>query len=207
MIKFGKPTLKTKLFKIAGLTALLALGVLYGICSVLYQWPPYSLLRLMVVTKNQKQYYEIPKVNLETDVAKLISIHQPKDIFRLRAELINFLWGKDKLPSSIPSKIFTDFNDDRYDDISSLSRIDKLSVMMEFELESHAYHFIPKTPNNKIVLYHQGHSGDFYKSKENITKLLDDGYSVVGFSMPLLGLNNKRPTINFKRFGKIKISN
>ena len=77
--------------------------------------------------------------------------------------------------------------------------------MMEFGLESHVYHFIPKTPNNKVVLYHQGHNSDIYSIKENVIKLLDEGYSVLSFCMPLMGLNNKKPTINFPRFGRIKI--
>jgi hypothetical protein len=198
--------LKVKMFKIVGLTMLLAVGVLYGMCVVLYQLPPYSILRLAVTKKNQKQFYEIPKEALETDVEKLISITQPEDISRLRTELITFLWGTPKLPASMPSKVVKGFKDERYSDISSLSRIDKLSVVMEFGLESNVYHFIPKTPNNKIFLFHHGHGGDFQDTKEIFIKLLDSGYSVMEFSMPLIDPNNK-VTIYSKRLGKLKIIN
>jgi hypothetical protein len=198
--------LKNKVFKIACVAIPFALGAIYGFCVLWYQLPPYQLIRPAVILKNKEQFYDIPQIYLETDVTKLISIKKPEDVFRLRSELKIFLWGKPSIPLSTPSKITKDYIDERYKDISSLSRIDKLSTTMEFELESHAYHFFPKTPINKVVLYHQGHGGDFHKGKEVISKFLDNGYSVVGFSMPLLGLNNKKPTINFPSFGKIKIT-
>jgi hypothetical protein len=109
------------------------------------------------------------------------------------------------LPSSLPSKVVSDFSDTRYNDISSLDRIDKLVITMEFELESNVYHFIPKNPNNKVILYHQGHQGDFYNGKEQIVKFLNNGYSVVAFSMPLLGLNNQ-PVIQSLKLGKIGLT-
>jgi hypothetical protein len=76
---------------------------------------------------------------------------------------------------------------------------------MDYGLKSNIYHFIAKAPNNKVILYHQGHGGDFYKSKEQIRAFLDSGYSVIGFCMPLLGLNNK-PTIQLPRQGKLKLT-
>ena len=144
-------------------------------------------------------YALIPKVShSDADVAALISIQNPQDVARLRSELITFLWGTE-LPSSLPT-VERAFSDDRYD-----SAIEKLVVHMDFGLESHVYHFIPEQPNNKVVLYHQGHSGDFYKSKKQIKILLDNGYAVVAFSMPLLGLNNQ-PTIELPRIGPLKLS-
>lgn len=77
---------------------------------------------------------------------------------------------------------------------------------MEFGIESNAYHFIPKKPNNKVILYHQGHQGDFYNGKEQIAEFLNNGYSVVAFSMPLLGINNQ-PVVEFPKLGKMKLTN
>jgi hypothetical protein len=104
----------------------------------------------------------------------------------------------------MPAKITKDHIDDRYV-ISSLNRIDKITIVMEFGLESHAYHLIPKNPNQQFILYHQGHRGDFHHSKEQIQAFLDHGYTVVAFSMPLLGPNNQ-PTIDIPRLGKLKIT-
>lgn len=100
----------------------------------------------------------------------------------------------------------SNFVDDRYGDILSLSRIDKLVVEMDFGIESHIYHMIPRNPNGRVVLFHQGHRGDFHESKQNIVGLLNQGFSVVGMCMPLFGLNNQ-PVEALDRLGYLKLTN
>jgi hypothetical protein len=116
---------------------------------------------------------EVDRIYYETNVEELLSIARPKDVGRLRAALIGFLWGEAGLPSSTPSKVSHDFDDCRYDDISSLDHIDRITVEMEFGLESYVYHFFPKQPNGKVGLFHEGHGRDFYRSSRQIGKLLD----------------------------------
>jgi hypothetical protein len=186
----------------------MALAMLYGMAAHKFQLPPYDFVNAAfkhILVRTPKEYLETPKEYLKTDVAQLISIRQQQDVSRLRRELIALLWGNPGIPSALPSAVDNDVTDTRYNDISSLSKIDKLSIVMEFGLESHVYHFIPKAPNNKVVLYHQGHEGDFYKSKVQIKRFLDSGYSVAAFSMPLLGLNNQ-PTVQLLRLGKLKLT-
>jgi len=72
-------------------------------------------------------------------------------------------------------------------------------------LDSIIYHFTPKKPNHELIVYHQGHNGDFVVGINTIRSCLDRGYSVMGFSMPLLGMNS-RPVIELERFGKLKLS-
>ncbi len=200
--------LKTSLY----LTFLL-LAMLYGIVAARFGLPPYQVLNDIYSSFVSKEYIEIPEVrnetpNLytETDVVSLISIKQPQDVYRLRSELSNFLWGSPKPPLTFPATININksFTDERYQDIASLRNIEKIVVNMEFGLESHIYHFMPKEPNNKVVLYHQGHWGGFYLGKKPIKKLLDNGYSVVAFSMPLTGLNNQ-PIIQVPGIGNVKL--
>lgn len=170
-----------------------------------YQLPPYSLFKVGYNALQLKEKTETPKEYTETDVTAIISIKQLQDVSKRRSELITFLWGNSELPLSLPSPVINDFSDNRYENISSLRRIDKLIIAMEFGLESHVYHFIPKVPNNKVVLFHQGHRGDFYNSKEQIGEFLEKGYSVVAFCMPLYGLNNQ-PDIQLSRLGKLKLT-
>jgi hypothetical protein len=54
------------------------------------------------------------------------------------------------------------------------------------------------------VIYHQGHDGDFIIGKESIQYFLSNNYSVLAFSMPLVGLNNQ-PTVDLPGQGKIKL--
>lgn len=184
------------------------LAMVYGMMVNMYKLPPYSLLEAGFSLLHPEEDSEIWEkyTPSEEEVNALISIRKPEDIITRRKELLSFLWEKPELPSLLPSIIQKQFSDERYNDITSLNNIEKLVISMEFGLESHAYHFLPKKPNHKIVLFHQGHAGDFYNSKEQIKTFIDNGYAVIAFSMPLLGLNNQ-PRVQLPGFGILKISN
>jgi hypothetical protein len=141
---------------------------------------------------------------LRTNVPELIRINSIGKVTETRQRLVEFLWGSGGLPRSMPTGVERNHVDSRYDDIDNLDRIDFLSIEMEYGLSSRVYHFIPKTSNQQIVLYHQGHGGDFFSGKSVISALLGKGYAVVGFSMPLLGMNNK-PDVFIERFGWYQI--
>lgn len=167
-----------------------------------YQPPFCSIIKNKNQPLNSK---EAMNEYLETDVNALISIKNKKNISEKRDELIRFIWGKPGLPLSEPSIISNNFEDTRYKDIRSISKIEKMVIEMDFGLKSYVYHFIPKNPKNKVILYHQGHDGDFINGKKEIRKLIENGYSVVAFSMPLLGDNNQ-PKVTINRIGKLRIT-
>jgi hypothetical protein len=192
--------MQLRLLKVAGLAVLVWISVIFGVAAHKFQLPPYSFLASTYNYILPKEPEEFP----DNDVAELISINNHEDINRLRTELITLLWEEPALPSSMPSSVATNISDKRFNDIRSFKRIDKLTVLMEFGIESYIYHFIPKSPNNKLVIYHEGHEGDFYNGKNHIQKFLDRGYSVVGMSMPLSGRNN-HPVIDLPRLGRLKL--
>ena len=74
---------------------------------------------------------------------------------------------------------------------------------MEHGINSIAYFFTPYESNNKLIIYHHGHAGDFSLEKNTLASFLNNGYSVVGFNMPLIGMNNQ-PVIETSDFGPIK---
>lgn len=155
--------------------------------------------------KIPKEFLQTPEEYFQTEVSKLITIQDPSDVRRLRTKLITLLWGNPVLPSEGVDSVMQNYTDERYADIQSLKSISKMVVKMEFGLESHIYHFNPTVPKKHVVLYHQGHRGDFIKSKEQIRFFLDNGYPVVAFCMPLLGLNNQ-PTVYLERFGNLRMT-
>lgn len=183
----------------------LCFGMMFGMAVQKFHLPPYGLL---ANTYTSIRPYLSKKNQLnKDDYAKLappLSIREKDDANRLRTKLINFLWGEPNIPSTIPNEVVKNFSDNRYNDLPNLSRIDKITIRMEFGLESRAYHFIPRNSNNKVILFHEGHNGDFYRSKDQIRKLLDSGYSVVALCMPLMGLNNN-PAIEFPNIGVLTL--
>jgi hypothetical protein len=142
----------------------------------------------------------------ETNVNELIQIQNEEDVISKRQTLIDFVWGTERVPfSELPDKVEIAIEDERYTGLENLSRIDKLSVEMEWGINSVAYHFIPIESNNQLVIYHQGHRGDFFRGLKLIRTLLSNGYSVIGMSMPLKGRNN-RPVVYLERFGRLRVT-
>jgi len=104
----------------------------------------------------------------------------------------------------MPTKIIQNIDDNRFSKIKNLDTIDKIIINMEYEIDSYPYLFHPKESNNKLLVYHQGHAGDFLNGINTISFFVDKGFTVLAFSMPLLGSNNT-PILDIDNFGKIKI--
>ena len=104
----------------------------------------------------------------------------------------------------MPTKIIQNITDHRFSSLKNLERIDKMIINMEFGIDSYPYMFHPVEKNNRLIIYHQGHYGDFIHGKNVISYFVEKGYTVLAFSMPLLGSNNA-PILNIENFGVIKI--
>ena len=184
---------------------LLILAMSYGMLAVKFQLPPSQYLINRYNTLRSEASTESPMSHTKKEVAALISIRQPQDVPKRRNELITFLWGSSGLPLSLPTNIKKRISDSRYDDVGSLRNIDNLVITMAYDLKSYAYHFKPEKPNNKLILYHQGHGGDFILGKKQIENFIENGYAVLAFSMPLLGLNNN-PIVEIPHIGRLRMT-
>ena len=89
--------------------------------------------------------------------------------------------------------------------MKNIERIDKITMIMDYEINSIAYLFLAEESNENLVIYHQGHKGDFIIGKETIQFFLKQGYSVLALSMPLHGMNNQ-PIVSLQDHGNIKLS-
>ncbi len=175
------------------------IGILVGI-----QLPAW-LLQARILPPYIPLPLEIDSFLLETDVNSLILINSEADVLSKREDLKTFIWGKDEFPETeLPNIVEENITDPRYKDLDNLKQINKVTVNMAWQVDSIAYHFIPEQGNQKLVIYHQGHSGNFIYGKDVIRRLLREGYAVIALSMPLLGLN-KQPVVNLTRLGKLKI--
>ena len=178
---------------------------LSGIAVGYYEVFPFDLIQS--IKYSLQNNHEEGKNNIsiyEDDVDSLIKINSKNDIFDKRKNLINFIW-KNSVPYSSSISIDKNIKDDRYQNLSNLKSIDKLNIEMEYDVNSIVYLFLPKNSNNELVIYHQGHAGDFIFGKDSIELLINEGYSVLALSMPLLGMNNQ-PTIDLNDFGKLKFT-
>jgi hypothetical protein len=140
----------------------------------------------------------------EENPSEFIDIFNKKDVQQKRTEIVRHIWKTgDNIPkTNVPELIEINIEDTRFDGIENLKQIDRLTIEMEHNINSVAYHFIPIESNNKIIIYVQGHDGGFILGKKTIEYFLNEGFSVMSFSMPLIGMNNQ-PIIDTE-VGKIK---
>ena len=144
----------------------------------------------------------------QADVNSLIEINSESDIGQKRDFLIEYFWDvgsfqrvKDK--SQLP-EVEIDISDSSYKDFQNLKRIDRLTVEMEYRINSVSYLFIPEQSNEKLILYHQGHGGDFLLGKDTIQFFLDRNFTVLAMAMPLFGMNNQ-PVVEIDGLGEMKL--
>ena len=164
-----------------------------------------NFLYIKYFSQDSEKYEEIHPIIKETDVESLINIQNLDDVEKKRNQLINFIWKINSLPKNeLPTKIIQNITDQRFSSLKNLERIDKMIINMEFGIDSYPYMFHPVEKNNRLIIYHQGHYGDFIHGKNVISYFVEKGYTVLAFSMPLLGSNNA-PILNIENFGVIKI--
>ncbi|HEV7606362.1 MAG TPA: hypothetical protein VGO61_03455 [Steroidobacteraceae bacterium] len=128
-----------------------------------------------------------------------ITISSAQDVEARRAQLIEFVWGKQGFPigsaktSSNSAKVASPV-----EGLENLALVEKLFTRIPTlkmgELIVPSYHFIPTRKNNRLVVVHQGHgcpisfddaakdSGGF---QHTIKALLQDGFGVLAIYMPL----------------------
>ena len=177
----------------------------YGVGVGLYEYFPYEGLNQTkkIIFNEGSDEYVITSTSFEKfDASSIIEIDTKKDLNLKRTALINYIW-KDQIPTKLPTNIEERFIDDNFSDIKNLKQQDKITIEMEHGINSIAYFFTPYESNNKLIIYHHGHAGDFSLEKNTLASFLNNGYSVLEFNMPLRGMNNQ-PVIETSDFGPIK---
>ena len=113
-------------------------------------------------------------------------------LLQKRKNLIDFIWKGDSFPTRLPDSIVYDISDKNFDSLKNLEKIDKITVEMKNDANSVAYLLHPKEQlRNDLIIYHNGHDQYLHDGKKQIRFLLDRGYTVLVFSMPLAGMNTE----------------
>ena len=174
----------------------------------MYKIFPYEFLDSSSDALSGQKAIESNQFLNQADIDSLIKIDDKSDIDQKRNFLTEFFWDVGSLQRVIDKsplpQVEYDISDSRYSDFQNLNRIDKLTVEMEYGINSISYLFIPEVSNEKLILYHQGHGGDFILGQETIQYFLNRDFTVLASTMPLVGMNNQ-PIVEIDGFGKIKL--
>ena len=140
---------------------------------------------------------------VQPDLEELLSV-DPDNIDSLRRRLSYLIFGTPTLPEQLPDTVY-EIEDGSYSGLANLNKIEQFSITQKYGLKSVGYIFHPKNPIHRLMIYHQGHRGDFNFGYETIKSFLDKGFTVYAFCMPLLGKNNQ-PKIYLEKLGEISFS-
>jgi hypothetical protein len=193
------------------ISAVFVVVFFYGLSVGVYNIFPYEFLDSSKdILSGQKTIENNQFVN-QADIDSLIKIDNKSDIDQKRNFLTEFFWNVEsttfkRIPAGyIPvPEVESDISDSRYSDFQNLKRIDRLTVEMEYDINSISYLFIPEKSNEKLILYHQGHGGDFILGKDTIQFFLNRNFTVLASTMPLVGMNNQ-PVVEMDGLGQIKL--
>ena len=194
---------------IPSLIALIAIVFIYGLLVGVYKIFPYEPLNLSFdVIKGETPTQNDNQFIIQNDLDSLIKINNESDVDEKKNHLIEFFWNVESLDrvkysGQLPQVEF-DISDSRYDNFQNLKRIDKLTVEMEYGINSVSYLLVPEESNKKLILYHHGHDGDFILGKDTIQFFLERNFTVLAMTMPLIGMNNQ-PIVEIDGFGEMKL--
>jgi len=194
---------------IPSLIALIAIVFIYGLLVGVYKIFPYEPLNLSFdVIKGETPIQNNNQFIIQNDLDSLIKINNESDVDEKKNHLIEFFWNVESLDrvkysGQLPQVEF-DISDSRYDNFQNLKRIDKLTVEMEYGINSVSYLLVPEESNKKLILYHHGHDGDFILGKDTIQFFLERNFTVLAMTMPLIGMNNQ-PIVEIDGFGEMKL--
>ena len=208
---------------VPSLIVLMGIIFIYGLSVGVYKIFPYEALDSSLDIIIEEKAIEDNQFIIQADLDSLIKIDDELDIIQKRNNLIEFFWNggwnleyqKMYLHDSVTlsslhslqySKELPEVQHDipDYNNFQNLKRIDKLTVEMEYEVNSISYLFIPEQSNQKLILYHHGHDEDFLLGKNTIQFFLDKNFTVLAMTMPLVGMNNQ-PIVEIDGLGEMKL--
>lgn len=134
---------------------------------------------------------------------RVIHIHTPADIERVRTNLVDYIWAQDTLPADFDEVTVTPNVASPFDCDVNLAQVDQINLAMGpaqngTTINGWAWHFTPVKRNNRLVIVHDGHMGCSYFMEDEsglsgsalgiqmaVNALLQDGYDVLFVLMPL----------------------
>ena len=193
---------------IPSLIVLIGIVFIFGLTVGVYKIFPYEILDSSLDTIKEEAPTENNQFITQSDLNTLVRIDGKLDIEKKRNDLTEFFWNVGSLQrvqhdGQLP-EIESDIYDSRYNDLQNLKRIDKLIVEMEYGINSVSYLLLPEESNQKLILYHHGHDGDFILGSDTIQFFLERNFTVLAMTMPLVGMNNQ-PIVGIDGLGEMKL--
>ncbi|WP_116772114.1 hypothetical protein [Maribacter litoralis] len=196
---------KKKTLRISLIICLILIALIYGILIGKYHVFPYSLLKNLQDNTEIQPENALENIRYDSKELNALTSVTSDNYLSIRKELDSIIFG-DMNPFKLQINTIVQKEDQAFENLKNLRQIEQFEIVQNYNIKSIGYIFLPEKNNNRLVLYHQGHSGDFLIGKNTIAYFVSKGFTVYAFSMPLKGRNN-RPVIEIPKIGKIQLSN
>ena len=193
---------------IPSLIVLIGIIFIFGLTVGVYKIFPYEIFDSSADLIKKETSVKNNQFITQTDLNYLVKIDKESSIDQKRNDLIEFFWNVGSLErvqhdGQLP-EVESDISDSRYSNFQNLKQIDKLTIEMEHGINSVSYLLLPEKSNEKLILYHHGHDGDFLLGNDTIQFFLERDFTVLAMTMPLVGMNNQ-PSIEIDGFGEMHL--
>ena len=193
---------------IPSLIVLIGIIFIFGLTVGVYKIFPYEIFDSSADLIKKETSIKNNQFITQTDLNSLVKIDKESSIDQKRNDLIEFFWNVGSLErvqhdGQLP-EVESDISDSRYSNFQNLKQIDKLTIEMEHGINSVSYLLLPEKSNEKLILYHHGHDGDFLLGSDTIQFFLERDFTVLAMTMPLVGMNNQ-PIIEIDGFGEMHL--
>ena len=193
---------------IPSLIVLMGIVFIFGLTVGVYKIFPYEIFDSSADLIKKETSIKNNQFITQTDLNSLVKIDKESSIDQKRNDLIEFFWNVGSLErvqhdGQLP-EVESDISDSRYSNFQNLKQIDKLTIEMEHGINSVSYLLLPEKSNEKLILYHHGHDGDFLLGNDTIQFFLERDFTVLAMTMPLVGMNNQ-PSIEIDGFGEMHL--
>jgi hypothetical protein len=124
-----------------------------------------------------------------------VSVINKADVLEKRRALVRFVWGSagfpsGRFPASTERNVASPVRK-----LSNLEQVDALHISMEAGQTGLSHHFIPRKKNNRLVVFHLGHTQNCtfndgtggepdVGNRRTLNRLLAEGFSVLAVYMP-----------------------
>jgi hypothetical protein len=139
-------------------------------------------------------YKALPQEAVGVDVEELMAVHTEADAAELRAALVAEVWksAAGRLPASLPD-VERDVQAPELPAFTGARRVDRLTVPLPYGLRSVVFLLLPQErgDHGRFAFYHNGHGEEPSTMLRTGQALLDAGYGVLLFAMPLYHWNPK----------------
>lgn len=192
-------------------------GFVYGVLVGRFRYPPFRLAERFherfIKSEERKAHERAAEARfLEpspdyflNDIPSLIAIRNAADVAAKRGRLVEAIWrGRGYPREKLPAAVERNVRDEAFAGLTNLGSLDRLTVEMDYGINSVVYHFRPASSNNKLVIYHAGHAEDLTTVRRQIAFFVGRGYAVVALAMPLEGMNS-RPVVEVAGVGRMRL--